>query len=103
MIQTRKYHSIIIFGDVFECYPFPLSSKNRNLSSKPVTCRPAQERSRHEPVTDCRPEPLMVVTDIPKRDIDMIKTCHLSLWPDKIQISLLSYTDQLEGSTSACN
>ena len=34
---------------------------------KPVTCRPAQEHSRHEPVTDCRPEPPCVVTDIPKR------------------------------------
>ena len=34
---------------------------------KPVTCRPAQEHSHHELVTDCRPEPPCVVTDIPKR------------------------------------
>ena len=34
---------------------------------KPVTCRPAKEHSRHELVTDCRPEPPCVVTDIPKR------------------------------------
>ena len=34
---------------------------------KPVTCRPAQVSSRHGPVTNCRPEPHCVVTDIPKR------------------------------------
>ena len=34
---------------------------------KPKICRPAQEHSRHELVTDCRPEPPCVVTDIPKR------------------------------------
>ena len=34
---------------------------------KPVTCRPAQQHSCHEPVTDCRPETPCVVTGIPKR------------------------------------
>ena len=49
----------------FHCHPNPKSV----VLSKPVTCRPAQEHSRREPVTDCRPEPPCVVTDFPKCDI----------------------------------
>ena len=36
---------------------------------KPVNCRPAHVHSRPGPVTYCRPEPLCVVTDIPKHEI----------------------------------
>ena len=46
---------------------------------KPVTCRPAQEDSRHEPVTDCRPEPPCVVTDIPKRAKESSRQVNTSL------------------------
>ena len=47
-----------------------MKSKPEIYRLKPVICRPAQEHSRHEPLTNCRPEPTCVVTDIPKRDID---------------------------------
>ena len=47
-----------------QCRPKPEICRLRS-----VTCRPAQEHSRHEIVTDCRPEPPCVVTDIPKRAI----------------------------------
>ena len=46
----------------FNCRPTP-----KICRLEPFICRPAQEHSRHEPVTDCRPEPPCVVTDIPKR------------------------------------
>ena len=42
-----------------------MSSKPEIYRLKPVTCRPAQEHSRHEPLTNCRQEPTCVVTDIP--------------------------------------
>ena len=48
--------------------PFNCRPKPKICRLKPVMCRPAQEHSRHQPVMDCRPEPLCVVTDIPKRD-----------------------------------
>ena len=48
--------------------PFPCRPKPQICHLKPVTCRPAQVSSRHGPVTNCRPEPPCVVTDIPKRD-----------------------------------
>ena len=37
------------------------------INHKLHICRPAQVSSRHGPVTDCRPEPNCIVTDIPKR------------------------------------
>ena len=51
-----------LYVTTFHCRPKPDICR-----LKPVNCRPAQEHSRHEPVTDCRPEPPCVVTDIPKR------------------------------------
>ena len=48
--------------------PFHCSPKPEICRPKPVPCRPAQEHSRHEPVTDCRPEPPCAVTEIPKRE-----------------------------------
>ena len=47
--------------------PFHCRTKPQICRLKPVTYRPAQEHSRHEPVTDCRSEPSCVLTDIPKR------------------------------------
>ena len=47
--------------------PFHCRPKPQICHLKPVTCRPAQVSSRHGPVTNCRPEPPCVVTDIPKR------------------------------------
>ena len=52
-----------LYVTTFHCRPKPDICR-----LKPVNCRPAQEHSRHEPVTDCRPEPPCVVTDIPKRE-----------------------------------
>ena len=51
-----------MYVSLLQCRP-----KTEICRLKPVTCRPAQEHSRHEPVTDCRPKPPCVVTDIPKR------------------------------------
>ena len=49
--------------------PFHCRPKPKICHLKPVTCCPAQVSSRHVPVTNCRPEPACIVTDIPKRDI----------------------------------
>ena len=57
--------------------PFHCRPKPYICHLKPVTCRPAQVSSRHGPVTNCRPEPPCVVTDIPKRDIG---TASIKLW-----------------------
>ena len=39
----------------------------------------AVQHSRHEPETDCRPEPPCVVTDIPKRAIGVLWLSNLKL------------------------
>ena len=62
-------HTILSFSATSVCVaPLHCRPKPKICHLKPVTCRPAQVSSRHVPVTNCRPEPPCVVTDIPKRD-----------------------------------
>ena len=66
-LKTAK-HTILSFSATSLCVaPFHCRPKPLICHLKPVTCRPAQVSSRHGPVTNCRPEPPCVVTDIPKR------------------------------------
>ena len=73
MIYNSQTHCITIFCDVVCVAPFNCRPKPKICHLKPVTCRPAQVSSRHRPVTNCRPEPPCVVTDIPKREAGPLK------------------------------